>query len=54
MTTISGRQPSVAIEYDCRGSRATKVFTSDNAYKARSFYSKKLIAGKNPKVKGVE
>jgi len=54
MTAISGRLPCVAIEYDCRGGRATKVFTDVNAHKARAFWTKKFIAGKNPIIKGVK
>lgn len=48
--SISGRMPSIAVEYDRYGSRVTKQFT--NAFKARSFYATKLKEGKNPKVKG--
>lgn len=39
----------VAVEYDCNGTRVSKVF--DNPYKARSFYVAKAKAGKNPAVK---
>ena len=45
---ISTRSPSVTIEYDCNGKRATKLF--EQAHKARSFYGKKFAAGKNPRV----
>ena len=46
---ISTRLPSVVVEYDCRGRRATKQF--DDAYAARRFYASKFKSGKNPVVK---
>lgn len=46
---ISTRLPSVVVEYDCRGRRATKQF--DDAYAARRFYTQKFKQGKNPVVK---
>ena len=39
----------VAVEYDCRGRRVTKVFAS--AYAARRFWIAKDKAGKNPQIK---
>ena len=48
MKPISTRSPSVTIEYDCNGKRATKFF--DVAYKARVFYAMKYKLGKNPQV----
>lgn len=38
----------IVVEYDVRRRRRQKHFT--DAYRARSFYSAKLNAGKNPKV----
>jgi hypothetical protein len=38
----------VVIEYDSRGKRVTKTFSS--AYAARRFWMEKDKAGKNPKV----
>jgi len=49
MGQISGRHPSVIVEYDCRGNRVEKRF--EDPYAARRFYASKLKAGKNPKVK---
>ena len=46
---ISNRMPKVAVEYDSRGTRATKTF--DDAFAARRFYAAKLKANKNPKIK---
>ena len=42
-------QFSIAITYDCRGSRASKLFT--DAHEARRFYAVKFKAGKNPELK---
>jgi len=46
------KPPPIQVEYDCRGKRASKVFT--DAYLARSFYAMKLKQNKNPQVKKVE
>lgn len=45
-------KPPVAVEYDCRGGRASREFRDE--YAARRFYSAKAREGKNPKVKRVE
>jgi len=47
---ISGRMPSVVVEYDHRGQRKEKKF--DNPYEARRFFASKDKQNKNPKVKG--
>jgi hypothetical protein len=38
----------IIVEYDSRGSRASKTFTDH--YEARRFYASKLKAGKHPSV----
>ena len=49
MTAISGRMPTVSIEYDDRnGGRVCKPF--DDAYKAKQCYIAKDLSGKNPVV----
>ena len=40
--------PTITVEYDCRGQRKTKEFTC--VYKARRFYLDKHKSNKNPKV----
>lgn len=40
--------PTITIEYDCRGKRTTKDFTC--VYEARRFYFNKTKANKNPKL----
>jgi len=47
-TAISDRTPSVSVEYENRGKRATKKFDDANA--AKKFYAAKDKAGKKPKV----
>lgn len=50
MSSISGRMPPVAVEYDgAKGQRVTKQFA--DAYAARRFYAAKHRAGKNPRVR---
>jgi hypothetical protein len=46
---INTPTPPVTVEYDSRGSRATKTFT--DAYAARRFYVAKDKSGKRPIVK---
>ena len=48
MSSISGRLPSVTIEYDSRGKRVSKAFA--DAYAARRFYITKSREGKNPHI----
>tara|TARA_R110002095_G_scaffold179193_2_gene156439 strand:- start:63613 stop:63822 length:210 start_codon:yes stop_codon:yes gene_type:complete len=40
--------PTITIEYDCRGKRTTKDFAC--VYEARRFYFNKTKANKNPKL----
>ena len=42
-------KPAIVIEYDARGTRASKTFA--NALAARRFYVAKLNANKNPTIK---
>ncbi len=40
--------PTISIEYDCRGQRKVKTFACP--YEARRFYTTKARQGKNPKI----
>lgn len=48
MSSISGRLPSVTIEYESSGQRVRKVFT--DAHASRRFYVAKTREGKDPHV----
>jgi hypothetical protein len=48
MAAISGRMPSVDLEFDAGGRRIRRQF--DDAFEARRVYARLLKAGRNPRV----